>query len=158
MSRARRSTFQPQALMSVHSANSSTTTTSSPSTTSTFSAPTPTYTPLIDCPASNNTTYTSSYASASSSNNASLTFTKFCDLSSPLTTHNLAEAFVYSFSDCIELCAGFNVLNSGSNCTAAVYQPTGSRPSNCWVGSAASGVQASSLKGQTGQDVALLPL
>lgn len=136
-------------------------TTSGPSSTSTFSAATPTYTPLSDCPDSNNTDYTSSFAQESSSNNhksSGLQFTKYCDLSNPLSedgAQRIAEAFVYSFSDCIEVCAGYNFWNSGSNCTVAVYQSGGGRPGNCWVGHAGD-VKASSLNETQGTDVAIL--
>lgn len=123
----------------------------------------PTYTPLSDCPASNNTLYTSSYALGGSGavpSGATLNFTKYCDRASPLTSTStsasqLAEAFVYSFSDCVEICAGFNFYNVGNNCTFAVYQPKGSRPGNCWVGHA-TGVVVGSLDQHTGIDVALL--
>ncbi|EMC94766.1 hypothetical protein BAUCODRAFT_559168 [Baudoinia panamericana UAMH 10762] len=137
-------------------------TTSAASTTSTFAAPTPTYTPISDCPASNNTGYTSTYAQGSAGSvpaGAALTFTKYCDLTNPLTQSGatrIAQAFVYSFSDCVEVCAGYNFNNAGGNCTIAVYRATGSRPSNCWVGSTASSVSASSLGSDEGTDVALL--
>lgn len=148
--------FLMQALTSHHSSTSSITTASS--TTSTFSAPTPTYTPLSDCPNSNDTGYTSSYARSSSSTNTGLDFTKYCDLAGPLSRSSasrISEAFVYSFSDCIEICAGYNFYNAGSNCTAAVYQPSAARPGNCWVGHV-DGVSASSLSTLKGTDVALL--
>lgn len=90
---------------------------------------------------------------------AGLTFTKYCDFASPLTTQTgakrIAEAFVYSFSDCVELCAGTNFWNANSNCTVAVYQPQGSRPGNCWVGNAES-VSVDDLERQEGTDVAML--
>lgn len=133
-----------------------------PSSTSTFAAATPTYTPLSDCPDSNGTAYQSDFAQGSSGDvpkDAGLSFTKYCDLSSPLTTQTgaqrIAEAFVYSFSDCIEVCAGYNFWNANSNCTVAVYLPEGSRPGNCWVGHAA-GVSAHSLDRQKGTDIAML--
>ena len=89
---------------------------------------------------------------------ASLTFTKYCDFESPLTTQTgafrIAEAFVYSFSDCIEVCASSNFYNADSNCTVAVYQPEGTRPGNCWVGNAAS-VKLGELDKQDGTDVAM---
>ncbi|CAK4033465.1 hypothetical protein AC578_4603 [Lecanosticta acicola] len=144
--------------MNQTSSNSPTATTSGSASSSTFTAATPTYEPLSDCPESNNTAYTSSYALRSSATNAKTTFTKYCDLSNPLILHGsatLAEAFVYSFSDCVELCAGYNYLHNDGNCTAAVYRPTGSRPANCWVGSTGS-VTASSLNFTSGTDVALL--
>ena len=132
-----------------------------PSTTSTFSAAVPTYTPLNDCPASDNTGYTSSFAQGSSGDvpdHAGLQFTKHCDLSNPLSANGskrIAEAFVYSFSDCVEVCAGYNFWNDGSNCTVAVYQPSGGRPGNCWVGNAGH-VQATELKVTQGTEVAIL--
>ena len=69
----------------------------------------------------------------------------------------ITEAFVYSFSDCVELCAGYNFLNAGANCTFAVYTPKAKRPSNCKVGSA-DGVSASSQPESDGTDVAMLEL
>lgn len=135
---------------------------SSTAVTSTFSAPTPTYTPLSDCPASNNTRYISSFAAGTSGSVTSgtgLNFTKYCDLESPLTTTNartISEAFVYSFSDCIEVCAGYNFWAAGSNCTVAVYQPTGTRPGNCWVGSVSVEHGIGGLSVKEGMDVALL--
>ncbi|KAF2172095.1 hypothetical protein M409DRAFT_17337 [Zasmidium cellare ATCC 36951] len=141
--------------------NPSASTSSGPSPTSTFSAATPTYTPLSDCPDSNNTAYTSSFSKGSSGDtrkNAGLHFTKYCDLSNPLSTdgaQRIAEAFVYSFSDCVEVCAGYNFWNDGSNCTVAVYQSGGGRPGNCWVGNAGD-IQASSLNETQGTDVAIL--
>lgn len=135
---------------------------SSATATSTFVAATPTYTPLSDCPDSNNTTYTSSYNQTSSStsqaSNAGLHFTKYCDLQNPLSSTGsarIAEAFVYSFSDCVEVCAGYNYWNDNSNCTVAVYEPAGSRPGNCWVGNAGD-VDVASLNTTTGTDVAVL--
>ncbi|KAK4545595.1 hypothetical protein LTR36_002945 [Oleoguttula mirabilis] len=139
-------------------------TSSATSTTSTFAAATPTYTPLSDCPASNDTGYTSSYAqlssttSTSTSTTAGLTFTKYCAFAGPLSQSGAAritEAYVYSFSDCIEVCAGYNYYNAGSNCTVAVYEPAGDRPANCWVGQL-DGVLVSALKAENGTDVALL--
>lgn len=136
---------------------------STPSTTSTFSAATPTYTALSDCPASNDTFYSSTYAQGSSGTvpeGAGLNFTKYCDLSSPLSGQSgaskIAEAFVYSFSDCIEVCAGYNFWNAGDNCTVAVYQPGASRPGNCWVGTTQKLVTLDSLSVAKGTDVALL--
>ena len=153
----------PHAFANVCSSlSAATATTSAPSTTSTFAAATPTYKPLSDCPASNNTGYTSSYAQekTSSSNATGLTFTKYCDVTGPLTqtgASRIAEAFVYSFSDCIEVCAGYNLYNTGTNnnCTVAVYQSDGARPSNCWVGHVED-VSPSSLSVLEGTDVALV--
>jgi len=67
----------------------------------------------------------------------------------------ISEAFVYSFSDCIEACASYNFWGENSNCTVAVYTPSASRPGNCWVGSA-SDVTIASLSVKKGTDVALL--
>jgi hypothetical protein len=66
----------------------------------------------------------------------------------------MSEAFVYSFSDCIEACASLNFWSGNASCSVAVYQPDGSRPGNCWVGSAS--VNASSLAAKNGTDVAFL--
>ncbi|KXS97525.1 hypothetical protein AC578_4603 [Pseudocercospora eumusae] len=129
--------------------------------TSTFSAPTPTYTPINDCPDSNNTEYTSQFASGSSGSvpdHAGLKFTKYCDFSNPLSqdgAQRIAEAYVYSFSDCVEVCAAYNFWNDGGNCTVAIYQSSGGRPGNCWVGNAGD-VQASDLNTTQGTDVAIL--
>ena len=79
-------------------------------------------------------------------------------MQSPLSSPNavkLAESFVYSFSDCVELCAGYNFLNTASNCTFAVYTPGAKRPSNCWVGSADVTVD-SAAQVDKGTDVAAL--
>lgn len=137
-------------------------TTNAPASSSTFTAATPTYKPLSDCPQSNDTTYTSDFAQGNSGDvpaGAGLTFTKYCDFASPLITQTgakrIAEAFVYSFSDCIEVCAGANFWNANANCTVAVYQPEGTRPGNCWVGNAAS-VELHELDKQDGTDVAML--
>ena len=133
-----------------------------PSATSTYAAPVPTYTPLSDCPASNATSYSSSYAKGSSGTvpaGAGLNFTKYCDVAGPLSqpgASRIAEAFVYSFSDCIEVCAGINFWSAGSNCSVAVYQPDGTRPGNCWVGSTQKAIVLSSLSEDKGTDVALL--
>lgn len=125
--------------------------------TSTFAAATPTYTPLSDCPASNDTGYTSTYDKATDvQSGAGLKFTKYCDLASPISdSERIAEAFVYSFSDCVELCASFNYWSNSTNCTVAVYIPDGTRPGNCWAGEV-DNVQVSSLNTTAGTDVALL--
>ena len=150
-----------QALTWCRTANASSTASAIPSsTTSAFSAPTPTYAPLTDC--SNATSYTSTYAKGSSGDvpaGAGLNFTVYCNLTNPLSqsgASKIAEAYTYSLSDCIEVCAGYNFWNAGSNCTVAAYQPGGGRPGNCWVGSAAPDVKVSSLKESDGMDVALL--
>lgn len=134
----------------------------SPTTASQYTAPTPTYTPLSDCPDSNNTLYSSSFAptnTGQTSFSSSLNFTKFCDVASPLSetgASTLAEAFVYSFTDCIEICASLNHRTESADCSVAAYQANGKRPSNCFVGSVANGTAASSLEEKDGSAVALL--
>ncbi|KAM3415544.1 hypothetical protein BST61_g9065 [Cercospora zeina] len=139
-----------------------TTTTDSGSTaaaTSTFAAPVPTFQPLDDCPASSNTVYTSEFAQGqSNSATAGLVFVKNCDLQSPLSAKQgkqIAQAYVYTFSDCVEICAGYNKLNNAANCTAAVYEPSAQRPANCWVGDAGN-VDISTLNTTEGTNVAIL--
>ncbi|KAK0846259.1 hypothetical protein LTS02_014967 [Friedmanniomyces endolithicus] len=128
-------------------------------TTSAFSAPTPTYTPLSTC--QNHTSYSSLYALGSLGPvpaTARLNYTLYCNLTNPLdqpSANKIAQAYTYSFSDCIEVCAGYNFWNAGSNCTVAAYQPTGRRPGNCWVGFA-DAVAVGSLAADPGMDVALL--
>ncbi|KAI7535374.1 hypothetical protein KC331_g12060 [Hortaea werneckii] len=126
---------------------------------STYSAPTPTYTALSDCPQSNNTLYTSPYAGSGATG---VEFTKYCDLTNPLsrkgaTTH--AQVFVYAFNDCIDLCAGLNA-NSGTtasaNCSVAVYMPNDSRPYNCAVGHHAKDTSIRSLGADKGTNVAFV--
>jgi len=126
---------------------------------SAFSAPTPTYTPLSTC--QNHTSYSSTYALGSLGPvpaTARLNYTLYCNLTNPLTQPSaikIAQAYTYSFSDCVEVCAGYNFWNAGSNCTVAAYQPTGRRPGNCWVGFA-DAVAVGSLAADPGMDVALL--
>lgn len=146
-------------LNATNTALSATATRTTASATSTFVAATPTYKPLSDCPASNDTDYTSQYASNSIvPPNVGLDFTKYCDLENPLGKtdgQNITQAFVYSFSDCVEVCAGYNFLNSGSNCTVAIYQPAAARPANCWVGNVGE-IQPSTLNSTNGTNVAIL--
>lgn len=100
--------------------------------------------PLSDCPSSNGTTYTSSSTSSSSGDTTDQTFTKYCDIASPLSdaalnVQNITQAFVYSFDDCIGICAEYNANspNATNNCTIAVYDPSAGNKSvaDCWVGS-----------------------
>ncbi|GAB7358301.1 hypothetical protein MBLNU230_g2375t1 [Neophaeotheca triangularis] len=113
--------------------SASTSPTPTPTTaTRTFSPQTPTYTPLTNCPRANNTLYAPTLGNSPD-------FSLHCDLASPLRelddTRTLTRAFVYSFTDCIDLCAGFNVGRNGdAECGIAVYRPEEERPSNCWVG------------------------
>lgn len=140
--------------------NATSTASASPTAASAFIAPTPTYSPLSDCPQSNNTLYSSSLASNDSNNaqtSPGLNFTKYCDVDSPLSNSGaktLSEAFVYSFSDCVEVCASLNFYAGDKNCSVAVYQVDGNRPGNCWVGTAET--TFAQLEAKTGTDVALL--
>jgi len=134
--------------------------------TSTFSSTLPTYTALTDCPSSNNTLYTSAFESGTSgtvSASAGLNFTKRCDLSNPLAAIDLdakiiSEAFVYTFNDCIEVCASYNFWSRSADCSLAVYQTGGGRPGNCWVGSSNMTITAGlgSMPVSQGTDVAIL--
>lgn len=62
---------------------------------------------------------------------------------------------MYTFKDCIELCASANFWSQSANCSVAVYEPEASRPGNCWVGEA-DGVRVGELNGKEGVEVALL--
>lgn len=140
--------------------NATSTASASPTVASAFIAPTPTYSPLSDCPQSNNTFYTSSLSSGAFGTvrpAAGLNFTKYCDVDSPLSNpgaKTLSEAFVYSLSDCVEVCASLNFYAGNANCSVAVYQANDDRPGNCWVGLA--NATLSQLGAKTGTDVALL--
>lgn len=128
------------------------------STSSTAAAVTPTYVPITDCPTSNDTSYISTYSTSSSS--SGLNFTKYCGTASPLSStgfsaKTIAQAFVYTFDDCIEICAGYNHYASNSNCTVAVYEVGGSRPGNCQVGYATI-ASHNDLAAKSGTAVALL--
>jgi hypothetical protein len=136
--------------------SATTSTTPSASATSTYSAATPTFSPISGC--SNSTLFTSTYAQGLSGSSAGLNFTAYCNYGNLLDNtkaSNASQAYVYSFADCMEVCAGFNYLHDNNNCTIAVYQSSAARPSNCWVGSL-DGVTASSLVADEGMDVALL--
>ncbi|KAI7633851.1 hypothetical protein KC319_g15857 [Hortaea werneckii] len=125
---------------------------------STYSAPTPTYTALSDCPQSNNTLYTSSYAGSGATG---VDFTKYCDYTNPLAQKGAttqAQVFVYAFNDCIDLCAGLN-SNDGTastNCSVAVYMPNDNRPYNCAVGHHAADTSIRSLGADKGTNVAFV--
>ncbi|KAH0341347.1 hypothetical protein KCU81_g6298, partial [Aureobasidium melanogenum] len=123
---------------------------------------TPTFIPLSACPSANNTLYTSNPSTNSSlnpSDNATtvdLTYTRYCDANKPTDFKPLTSGFVYTFDDCIELCATYNVYAVGSsNCNVAVYDVQQARPVNCVVGSAQN-ASASSLGVDGGLAVALL--
>lgn len=68
----------------------------------------------------------------------------------------MAEAYVYDFNDCIEVCASYNFWHDAANCTVAVYQPDAARPGNCWIGAFDVSGGVSSLSQSDGTDVALL--
>lgn len=135
--------------------NSSTTQHSITSTISTYSAPTPTYTPLSDCPKSNGTIYVSPFTTKSGNSKAEQqTFTKYCDLVPPDSAHHISGTFVYSFSDCADLCASYNYATGTSDCNIAYYQPDARRPDiNCWIG--AGQAIFSTLDTRKGTDVAI---
>lgn len=63
---------------------------------------------------------------------------------------------MYTFNDCIEVCAGYNFWGKGDNCTFAVYQTSGGRPGNCWVGYETKKTGAAALSTKKGTDVAIL--
>lgn len=62
---------------------------------------------------------------------------------------------MYTFSDCIDVCAAFN---GGEVCDVVVYQPEAERPTNCWVGSAGQGlgIDVRGLGKDEGMEVAVL--
>ncbi|KAK4935062.1 hypothetical protein LTR28_010449 [Elasticomyces elasticus] len=136
----------------------------SSTTSSTTAAATPTIQPTSDCPSSNATTYAPAQSSSGSSSSTHFTFTKYCQTKSPFDKNptraaKLAQAFFYTFNDCIDLCAGFNAISGQRNCSAVAYQVGVARPSgNCWVGSVQEldGAYARSLGFDAGTDVALL--
>ncbi|KAK3639603.1 hypothetical protein LTR56_012388 [Elasticomyces elasticus] len=133
----------------VSTVSSNSSTAEAPATRATFAPATPTFTPLADC--ANGTSYTSR-------SSKDVQFNIYCNTASPLSQNGaskMAEAFTYSFGDCIEVCAGLNGLNGGSNCTVAAYEATASRPFNCWLGYA-NDVVVGSLKGDEGTDFALV--
>jgi len=91
--------------------------------------------------------YTSIYSSKTSSNISALThgatlnttFTKHCSTASPLDVPGyagttLTSAYLYTFNDCIELCAAFNFWANDTVCGYAMYKAQAARPGNCWVG------------------------
>jgi hypothetical protein len=98
---------------------------SSPTSQSTIS--TLTVSPTSDC--SNGSTYQSLFQNGLSS--AGLNFTKLC--STEFSTLNTGSAYVYTFEDCIEVCAGLNFYNGDRNCVGVTYYAIGTRPANCWA-------------------------
>ncbi|KAH0213285.1 hypothetical protein KCU90_g26390, partial [Aureobasidium melanogenum] len=112
-------------------------------TASTTALSTPTFVPLSACPTANNTLYTSSSFNSSSlipsADNttapAELTYTRYCDANTPADFKPLTSGFVYTFDDCIELCATYNAYAGGpASCNVAVYDVQQARPVNCVVG------------------------
>lgn len=62
---------------------------------------------------------------------------------------------MYSFQDCIELCASLNFWGGNADCGFAAYEAKGSRPGNCWVGKA-EGLKVGDLGEKDGMAVAVL--
>jgi hypothetical protein len=113
-----------------------TTPSSSSSSASQSSIPNPTLSPTSDC--SNGSTYQSLFQNGENgpaSLSAGLTFTMLCstvqvDYS---TAFNLASAYVYTFEDCIEVCAGINFWYGDRHFLGVSFKAaTGTRPVNCW--------------------------
>ncbi|KAK6003012.1 hypothetical protein QM012_000857 [Aureobasidium pullulans] len=148
-------------------ASGPTTTPAKPSastTASTTALATPTFIPLSACPTANNTLYTSSSSTNSSlvpsTNNTTtpvaLTYTRYCDANTPSDFKPLTSGFVYTFDDCIELCATSNTYaDDSTSCNVAIYDIKQTRPFNCVVGSAQNAT-AESLGVDGGLAVALL--
>ena len=146
--------------------HSSTPTSAISSSSSGYQPTIPTYAPLDACPDANNTLYTFSQADSASDSKtgktARLTFTRYCDVASPLDGNGnvkaskLVEAYVYSLDDCIELCASLNYWADEAKCTVATYDVKGSRPENCWVGNAEGVADAGDLEEEDGVAVALV--
>ncbi|KAF2153273.1 hypothetical protein K461DRAFT_138171 [Myriangium duriaei CBS 260.36] len=138
------------------SASSTSATAQSSGATSTYAAPVPTYSVLNDCPQSNNTVYTASAASSSSERSL---FTKYCNMASPLANQGsktLSQAFVYSFDDCVDVCAGMNYWGGNTTCNVAAFVYGAARPANCYVGFANISSDPGALGVQQGLNIALL--
>ncbi|KAH0370551.1 hypothetical protein KCU65_g2580, partial [Aureobasidium melanogenum] len=139
-------TSQPSGGVRTIVASEPTTTPNKPATATTASTTalsTPTFIPLSACPSANNTLYTSSPSnsslipSADNTTTVNLTYTRYCDANTPTDFKPLTSGFVYTFDDCIELCATYNAYASGApSCNVAVYDVQQARPVNCVVGSA----------------------
>jgi hypothetical protein len=126
-----------------HIAKSATITTSA----STTALSTPTFVPLSACPTANNTIFistvsnTSSLIGSATNNTAPVggsAYTRYCDVNTPADFKPLTSGFVYTFDDCIEMCATFNVYSTSSaptTCNVAIYDVEQARPVNCVVGS-----------------------
>jgi hypothetical protein len=64
----------------------------------------------------------------------SYNFIKYCGFDT--TGLTVAEAFVPSFNDCIDMCSDYNYASGqdGTNqCFAVSFLVTGNRPGNCWA-------------------------
>ena len=61
------------------------------------------------------------------------TFTKYCGFDTIGAT--IAEAFVPSFNDCIDMCSNFNYRTGqeGATCFAVSFLVDGRRPGNCFA-------------------------
>jgi len=107
-----------------------------------------TFVPSSDC--KNGTTYNSLYQKNpnDATRVADLTFTMVC--SAWMWEFNVATAFVYTFEDCIELCAGINFQFAARPCVGVSYDIQTSRPANCWAHN------ASTLTFAPGNDAAIL--
>ncbi|KAH7336511.1 hypothetical protein BKA65DRAFT_538617 [Rhexocercosporidium sp. MPI-PUGE-AT-0058] len=116
---------------STSSGGSSNTQTST--TTLLISSPTTFPAPSKNC--QNGTTYNSLFQTGENGAvppGAGLTFTRLCGQNADL--HNIGSAFVYSFDDCIEICAGINFWPGNKRCTGVIYRPEGKgKPVNCWA-------------------------
>jgi hypothetical protein len=137
LSSAQPSASSDQSASSISSGLSgSSTAASGPASSTAASASPAQFTPSTDCPNSNGTTYTSLFAQGKDGTpapGAGLTFQKYCNLGFPGGMIKLAEAWVYSFNDCIELCASINFWAGNSSCQGANYWLAGTKPGNCWA-------------------------
>ncbi|KAI4747626.1 hypothetical protein E4T50_02048 [Aureobasidium sp. EXF-12298] len=114
---------------------------------STTALSTPTFVPLSACPMANNTIFISTVSNTSSligsaTNStapiAGPTYTRYCDANTPADFKPLTSGFVYTFDDCIEMCATYNTYSTSAGsatCNVAVYDVEQARPVNCMVGS-----------------------
>ncbi|KAI4722585.1 hypothetical protein E4T48_01082 [Aureobasidium sp. EXF-10727] len=141
-------TSQSSAGVRTIAASGPTTTSATSATTtipSTTALSTPTFTPLSACPSANNTLFISTISNTSSlvsaTNNTTttpidLTYTRYCDANTPADFKPLTSGFVYTFDDCIDLCAAYNVYagDSSTSCNVAAYDVKQARPVNCVVG------------------------
>jgi len=96
------------------------------------------FVPTRDCTGpANGTKYTSLYTSGTSGQvypSQGLHFTKLCSTDQRSNVNNIAEAWVYTFEDCIELCASINFWSNSSICIGVAYKGDGlERPGNCWT-------------------------